>query len=593
MRTRILVVLLFSMLFSTAQQKEIDSLEKILENYGQPDTTYVRLQMEYMKKKLFLTPSDSSWLDFANKSLQIAEKLDYPLGQALASEKIGIVYQYIYSDPYKALDYYQKSLEVIEKNNINPNYALGNLGNIGIIYYEQGELRLALTYYKKVLGHVEHNITALANIGEVYADLNMRDSSIYFFKRAIDIAKKDKNFLYEANCLSNMALVLQKEKRNKEALNSIERSLELIDLYQLEFIRSMAYANAGMVYLGIDNLEKAQYYSEKALNSKASLNNLYMHKIIWGTLADVYEKKGDIPKAFEAYKRFTTLNDSISSQDRKVEITRREIQFESDKNQAISQAEIERQKTIRNASILGGGGLVLAILMGLVLYKRRRDALSQKVAAEFNTKVADTELKALRSQMNPHFIFNSLNSINAFITKNDKGTASDYLVKFAKLMRKTLENSEKKEIPLKDDLDLLENYLEIESKRLDKKFTFEIKLDKAIDPENTLVPPLILQPFMENSIWHGIAPKDGTGHIVVDVQKKGNMIVYAIDDDGVGIKKKMDTEKVEAHESLGMKLTRSRIEIINKRKNSNGSVRLIDKKEGVRVEVELPLELAF
>ena len=98
---------------------------------------------------------------------------------------------------------------------------------------------------------------------------------------------------------------------------------------------------------------------------------------------------------------------------------------------------------------------------------------------------------------------------------------------------------------------------------------------------------------MENSIWHGIAPKNGIGHIIVEVQKRGDMIIYAIDDDGVGWKKENMVEKAERNTSLGMKLTKSRIDIVNKRKNSKGNVRIIDKDQGVRVEVELPLELAF
>ena len=113
--------------------------------------------------------------------------------------------------------------------------------------------------------------------------------------------------------------------------------------------------------------------------------------------------------------------------------------------------------------------------------------------------------------MNPHFIFNSLNSVNDYIDKNDTGTASGYITKFAKLMRMILENSEQKEVTLEDDLKALELYMQLEALRLKNKFTYEIKVDENIDCENTLVPPLILQPFVENSIWHGIAKRTALG----------------------------------------------------------------------------------
>src|SRR5690606_33582976 len=185
---------------------------------------------------------------------------------------------------------------------------------------------------------------------------------------------------------------------------------------------------------------------------------------------------------------------------------------ENDKKQALAQAEIQRQKLIKNGSVIGGGILIFAILCGFILYGRKRQA-------DFNAKVSDTELKALRAQMNPHFIFNSLNSINDFISKNDAESASNYLVKFSKIMRQILENSNQDEISLEDDLKIMELYLQVESMRLHNKFTYAIHVDDTIDAANTLVPPLILQPFIENSIWHGISKKDSKGHIDITIKK--------------------------------------------------------------------------
>lgn len=574
----------------TSQQIPLDSIVKLMENYGNPDTAYVDMRLDYMKNKIFLTPTDTTWLAYGEETLKMAEDLDYPRGMAMAHERIGVVYQHLLSNPYKAIDNYQKSLSLIEQNDHFKFLETSVVGNIANIYQEQGELKKALTYYKKIPLSSEHRVLASAQIGSVYSDLGVQDSAVYYYRKAIEWSEEDKNPLFEAYSRTNMSLILYRLEQHKEALENIEKSLSLIDQYGLEFVRSTAYANAGMVYLGNRDIDKAEFYAQKALGLKESLDNLFTQKTIWGTLTDVYEYKKDYENAFYAHKKYTTLNDSIESEDRILEISRKEIQYEADKKQTLAQAEIQRQKTIKNASFLGGGGLLFATFGGLFLYKRRRDALYQKEKAEFQAKVADTELKALRAQMNPHFIFNSLNSINSFIMKNDREAASDYLKKFATLVRKTLENSEKKEISLKDDLDLLNTYFEIEGKRLPNKFDHVFHIDGSIDQDNTLVPPLILQPFIENSIWHGMANKESKGTIIIEVKKKGDSLLYIVDDNGIGRKPEARTA---VHKSMGMQIATNRIEIINATEQSKGNVHIIDKEEGLRVEVELPLTLAF
>src|SRR5690606_23118061 len=244
--------------------------------------------------------------------------------------------------------------------------------------------------------------------------------------------------------------------------------------------------------------------------------------------------------------------------------------------------------------IFGGGALLLVVLTGLLQYKRKRDAVAGQLEAEFKAAVAENELKALRAQLNPHFIYNSLNSIGDYFTRNAAEAGNGYLAKFAKLMRLTLEYSEKKEVTLAEDVKLTELYLQIEALRLDYKFTFKISIDPVLDPGNTLVPPMILQPFIENSIWHGISPKQGSGHISIDIKKHGDMIHYIVEDDGIGRqleKSSMARDKT----SLGLKITKNRIEIINKVKHTTGTVSVLDRPDGngVKVEVKLPLELAF
>ncbi|MEO9893289.1 histidine kinase, partial [Aurantibacter sp.] len=301
---------------------------------------------------------------------------------------------------------------------------------------------------------------------------------------------------------------------------------------------------------------------------------------------------GKMAEALNAYKKHIKLRDSVLNEEKKSELTRKEMQFQMERQQAVANEEIKRQQLVKNIYLIGAILLVLLSILGYYIYKRRRDELEKKKSAEFNAKVSETELKALRSQMNPHFIFNSLNSISEFISKNDIQQADDYLVKFSKLTRAILENSEKKSITLNEDLELMELYMQIEAIRLENKLHHKITIDQDIEPNNTLVPPLILQPFIENSIWHGIAPKNGDGHIAIKIEKEGDMLKYVVDDNGVGQLKKNMGEK-KSNGSFGIKITKSRIDILSHIKNKKGSINLMDKPEGVRVEITLPLELQF
>src|SRR5690606_35801755 len=160
------------------------------------------------------------------------------------------------------------------------------------------------------------------------------------------------------------------------------------------------------------------------------------------------------------------------------------------------------------------------------------------------------------------------------------------------IIRQILENSNQDEISLEDDLKIMELYLQVESMRLHNKFTYAIHVDDTIDAANTLVPPLILQPFIENSIWHGISKKDSKGHIDITIKKDRDMLSCTVDDNGIGRVLKKDTSLMKST-SLGINITKNRVDIMNKKKNTNGAIKMIDKEEGVRVEVTLPLQLAF
>lgn len=238
--------------------------------------------------------------------------------------------------------------------------------------------------------------------------------------------------------------------------------------------------------------------------------------------------------------------------------------------------------------VLLGSGIWSISYLRLKRKSERRD--------EYNRKLAEVELQALRAQMNPHFLFNTLSSIQHFITLSRSEEAINYLSKFAKLMRVILENSKSPEIALKDELNALEIYLELESLRFKDKFDYEIKVDDALDRNYDMIPPLLIQPYVENAIMHGIMHLKKKGHISVTLERQGDKMKVSIRDNGVGRKRSKEFEDQKMHKSRGMSITRDRLEIINTSRKSNLSLSITDlesensEPEGTLVEIFIPIE---
>ncbi len=592
MKTFFTAILLVGCYISFGQIQVADSLQNIIKNYKGIDTTLVNLRQRYVANKMLQTPSDTTWLTYNLKTLSLAEQLNYEKGKLLASNNVGVVYHYFLSDPLTALDYYQMAYAISETNPSFKRYQFASLTNMGLIHYEQEDFDKALPIFKKLLAFPQRKSNSLSNIGNIFGLRQQTDSAVYYFKASIKEAEHTGDVLQIANVKSNLGLVQAQAGRLGEGLANTSTSLKMIDSLDLEMLRVPVYINAAEVYMHSDDLEKAESYAQASLNAVKSLNNLYTETKSLQTLAKIQEKKGDYQKALENFKAYTTLNDSLINADLKVEISRKEIQYEADKKEALALAETERQRAIKNAFILGGGGIIVTSLFAFVLYGRKQKADTEKKDAEFKATVAEVELKALRAQMNPHFIFNSLNSIGDYILKNDSQAASDYLGKFAKLMRMTLENSDKKAITLAEDIALLKTYLAIERKRFENTFDFDIEVADDLDADEVLLPPMLLQPFVENSIIHGLSTIEKGGKINISFESQNDELVCTVDDNGVGRRSAQTSIRVNGKSSKGVAITQNRIDVLNNTNNANGLIKIIDKDAGTKVIVTLPLHSA-
>ncbi|MBK6829404.1 MAG: histidine kinase [Flavobacteriales bacterium] len=228
---------------------------------------------------------------------------------------------------------------------------------------------------------------------------------------------------------------------------------------------------------------------------------------------------------------------------------------------------------------IGGG-------VAFTLDRKRRKARHARKAAHLQTQ-------AWRAQVNPHFIHTALQNINEYVQANERDLASSFLTRFARLMRAVLENARKDEVSLQSDLDVLHDYLELEKARMHNGFTYSIDIDTDLDPEEAMVPPMLLQPFAEEAIWKGLAKKQGAGHISITVRKRNGSLILAIEDDGMARPPDLHGGSAGPEErTTGTAITAARLELLSRQEGKPASVRSSPLPNGQRVELELPMQTA-
>ncbi|MBL1223004.1 histidine kinase [Chryseobacterium sp. L7] len=304
-------------------------------------------------------------------------------------------------------------------------------------------------------------------------------------------------------------------------------------------------------------------------------------------LDSLYNISGNTNASVTLYRDFLGKLPDLVSKDRSLV----DNKILEDTEQRISQLEKEkglkdeliRKKSVFNYSLIG----VLILLTGLIIFIFRT---LKKVQIK-NKKIA---LQSLRREMNPHFIFNSLNSVNHFIATNNELEANQYLTKFSKLMRGVMENSAEDFIPFQQELDLLQNYLALEKTRFADKFDYEIEVDESLNMQSLKVPGMLIQPFLENAVWHGLRYRNDKGFLKLSFEKEDQYLKITIEDNGIGIEesKKQKTEHQKTREGRGMKNTVERIRLLNELYKKDITCSIKDKEGSSGVLVHIKINLA-
>jgi hypothetical protein len=326
-------------------------------------------------------------------------------------------------------------------------------------------------------------------------------------------------------------------------------------LFQKEGLTDSAliYANRALKYYQTQKNEVQAFSQENPTYFIANISPL---------IAQLYKANGQLDSAYKYLQLSVTLKDSLYSSD-KVRQFQTLTFNEAARQQQQEQQRMEAQQQYESKLKMYGLITVIAgvLIFSFILYRNNKHKLQQQKT--------ELEMQALRAQMNPHFIFNSLNSINHFILQNNKVQASEYLTKFSKLVRMILQNSQASSITLESELEALKLYLEIEAVRFDYHFDYKISVPKDLDIEVLRVPPLIVQPYAENAIWHGLMHKEEKGKLDIEVYQEGESLFFKISDNGIGRKQAaiLASKSATKHKSMALRITAARIAFLQ---NANG-----------------------
>tara|TARA_R110000787_G_scaffold285949_2_gene402847 strand:- start:6965 stop:9205 length:2241 start_codon:yes stop_codon:yes gene_type:complete len=503
----------------------------------------IKLAEAYRKNNNY-QESIVAYSDLLNKKLTNYQKVE-------VLEGLGDSYKAI-NKPMESVANYQKGLTIASAHKITPKITDLN-SKIGEAYAQEGNLNEANDYFGNSLSLAENENK----------------------KRAVEEKNKVADFYNQSR---NFDEEIRLREETIEEIESMDDSESIEEENNSPLTKQRQNYKIANAYVLQGKSEDAIPFLEKSIVEADKKEDLIVEKDATRKLSEIYKDLGEFDKAAESYQKYVELVDQLyiikEQEISQAERFRRDIAF---KQNRISSLENERQlneskyllatenkdlsqKNIQVQRWVIISLMIIALLLIITAYVQYKSVKQQKYA---NNLLA---LKSLRTQMNPHFIFNALNSVNSFIASNDERAANKYLSEFSQLMRSVLENSEEDFIPLEKEIELLKLYVKLEHFRFKDKFDYTIIVDKNLDVTNFVIPPMLLQPYVENAVWHGLRYKNEKGVLEIHFEEiDSESVRISIIDNGIGRKKSNDlkTENQKKQKSKGMGNIQSRITILN------------------------------
>jgi len=539
--------------------------------------------------------------ELANNS-ENTKELKNSLARAYGS--IGIVFSE-QSSYAKALQYQLKALKIYEQNK-NLEKAARLYNNIGIIYKAQNEDFKALHYFVKCLkiqekiGDETVGITT-TNIGNIYLHQKNFSKALEYYTKAQQLFAKYPNARGLGELYNNLGLYYKMNNNAQEALKTFDKAIAAFTSIEDKFGISDTYFYIGEIYLEQNKLNESLIASNKSLALAKELGIIEQVQNAEKRLSEIYNKQGNTAESLKHFRLYSVAKDSVANAENIRNGVRAEMNFEFDKKEALQKKEQEKREIVFNEQAkqhkmqLFFIVLFIILLCGIIFLIYNR--LQLKKTLTLQKELAEYEQKALHLQMNPHFVFNCLGSISSFIAQNGTDSAIKYLSKFSKLMRLTLEYSKESLIPVDKEIESLQNYLELEQLRFNQKFDFAISKSNDIDDDMAL-PPLLLQPFVENAIIHGLIPKSEKGTIFIAFSIDNQSLICTIEDNGIGFEKSKEIKEalVSVHKSMALDITKKRLEMMEAATSRKANVKIEEIKNntgeilGTKVVLNLPIQ---
>ncbi|MBS2100817.1 tetratricopeptide repeat-containing sensor histidine kinase [Carboxylicivirga linearis] len=482
--------------------------------------------------------------------------------QATAYNNIGLI-NYFQGKYALALENYNSSLEIEKELKNEPGVARSH-HNIGMVYgrwerYDQQfeHYHLALELYEKF--DDQESIAGLSNnMGITYAALHHYDKALENYRKAYFAYKKLGNKDRMAAVSSNLGCLFVYQGENQRAIEYFNEAIEYFKVSGDVMSLVSTYSSTGDAYREVGDFKKAISYYELAEETNKDLELLSLRKDNYYSLYLVYKDMGDYEKSLQAYEYFNDVTDSIFTAEKYERLLDLEKKYHSEK----SEKELLELKAKEQKQKLWLWGLsiffifsAILVLIGLYILKIKEKQQRQIM-----------EHKVLRTQMNPHFIFNSLSALQCFIIEGSQEAAIDFVADFSSLMRLVLQYAKEESITLKKEKEILEKYMSLQNRRFENKIQFSLEIDETLHVEKVMVPPMLAQPFVENAIEHGGLDMKGDGFIKVMITKDGNKLAISVEDNGIGIKKAQQKKKLITHKSIAMQLTKERLRLLQEQR---------------------------
>lgn len=487
-----------------------------------------------------------------------------------------------------ALEYYNKSLSIYKAIKDTAGIAT-ILNNKGIIYKNYKNYDKAIENYneslkiEKKIGNKKNTAITLNNIGVVYKQKEDYKNALIFLNDALIVSKAINDKDNVARCLINIGDVYLGLKENKIALQNFLEAKKINTEIGTQLGLCYSYLGIATVYKNEKKYHKALINAIKSKEISNKLGVIDYQRDVYKLLSIIYQNTDNYKKAFESHQQFKILNDSLFNKENIEKIAKLENEYKY--KRALDSASIRELKLTKTVTATNRdleksqrnylwaiiGVLLVSILLGaIIFYQKYRNVKSK------NENIV-TEQKLLRSQMTPHFIFNSLSVLQGMILNNEDKKAVSYLSKFSKLLRITLENSRDKTVLLSEEITAVENYLALQNLE-NEAYLYHISVDLCIDTTSFKIPPMLIQPFIENAVEHAFTSAEQDKKIEVHLKHSDKRLICTITDNGIGIDSQKEGYSRDK-KSMATTITSERLEILAKDLKMQGSVTVEDRKK--------------